>query len=69
VDSRRINENDLPFRPRDYALNAIAGRLRLGRDDSDFLPDKFVEQRGFSGVRPANDSDEAGAVIGLRFCS
>ena len=70
VKARCIDEDDLAFGRIDDALNAVAGGLRLGGDDGDFLADEAIEQRGFSGVRAANDGDEAGVfvtVLLLRF--
>lgn len=67
VQAGRVDENDLPFRTIDDALNAVAGSLRLGSDDGDFLADETIEQRGFTGVGAADDSDEAGALAARLF--
>src|SRR6185369_15482480 len=66
VKAGRVDENDLTFGSGNDALDAVAGGLRLGGDDGDFLADEAVEERGFAGVRAADDSDEAGAMRGGR---
>jgi len=62
VQAGRIYEDDLAFGAVDDALNAVAGGLRLGGDDGNFLADETVEERGLSGVGAANDGDKAGAL-------
>ena len=55
----RIDKNDLSFRAGYNSLNAIAGGLRFGSDDGDFLADQAIDQRGFSGVRASNNGNES----------
>jgi len=42
--------------------DSAAGRLRLGRDDSDLLTNEAIEQRRFADVGAAGNRDEAGAM-------
>ncbi len=60
VNARSVDEDDLAFGAGDDALDAIAGGLRLGSDDGNFLADVMIQQRGFAGVWTADDGDEAG---------
>ena len=59
VDSGRIDQDDLRVFAIQNALDAIAGGLRLGRNDRDFLADEGVDQSGFSRVGAPDDRDEA----------
>jgi hypothetical protein len=65
VQSRRVDKDDLAFRRRDDALNAIARRLRFVGDDRNFLPDDAIYKRRLTRVRPADDRDESCSIIGF----
>ncbi len=43
MQAGRINKDDLPLRPRDNALNAVARCLRLGGDDGHLLPNQTID--------------------------
>ena len=58
VDSGSIDENDLRIVAIQNSLNAIAGGLRLGRNDCDFASNESIDERRFPGVRTADDCDE-----------
>ena len=60
VDSGRIDEDDLRVVAIQNSLNAVAGGLRLGRNDGDFASDESIDERGFAGVGAADDCDETG---------
>ena len=60
VDAGRVNQDDLGVFAIEDALNAIAGGLRLGRDDGDFLADESIDEGGFARVGATDDCDEAG---------
>ena len=68
VDTGRIDENDLRFGQSDHALDGRPGGLRLIGDDGHFLADQGIQQRGFSGVRPADDGDEPRLELCFQFC-
>src|ERR1700730_4921343 len=59
VHAGSINENDLAFRFRQDALDAVARRLRFGSDDGNFLSDQPIYERGFPRVWPPENRDEA----------
>ena len=59
VNSGRIYQDDLSVIAVDDSLNAVAGGLRLGRNDGDFAAYELVYKRGFSGVGAADDRDVA----------
>ena len=63
VQAWRIDEHNLPALLGDNALNAIAGGLRFGGNDCDFLPDQLIDEGGLSRIGPAHDGHEAGAVV------
>ena len=44
MDSGRIDQDDLRIVAIQDSLDAIARGLRLGRDNSDFLPDERIDQ-------------------------
>ncbi len=44
-----------------YALNAVARGLRLGRDDGQLLAHERIEQSGLARVGAAEDTNETGA--------
>ncbi len=46
--------------PFDDSKNAVARRLRLGRNNREFLPDQRIEQRALAGIGTAKDADETG---------
>ena len=58
MDPRRIDEHDLRFGQGDHALDGRPRGLRFIGDDGHLLADERIQQRGFSGVRPADDGDE-----------
>ena len=66
MNARGVDENDLAAQPAflsghvDDPQDAVAGGLRLGADDGQFLADQRIEQRGFAGVGTAQDADESG---------
>ncbi len=60
MDSGRIDEDDLRVVAIQNSLNAIAGGLRLGRNDSDFASNESIDERGLAGVGTADDCDETG---------
>src|ERR1700730_5986781 len=51
VNARRVDEDDWRVVAIENALDAVAGRLRLGRDDRDLAPDNRVYERRFARVR------------------
>ena len=65
--ARRIDKNGLRAcspavgEDVDYAENAIAGGLRLGANDGQFLARQRIQQGRFSGIRPAENTDKTGA--------
>jgi hypothetical protein len=61
LETRRIHEHELRVLVGEYAVDAVARRLRLARSDADLLPDQVVEQRGLAHVGPSDDGDEAAA--------
>ena len=61
VDAGRVDERDLGAGPARHAEDALAGRLRLVRDDRDLLADEGVDERRLAGVGPADDGDLADA--------
>ena len=44
-----------------YALNAVARGLRLGRDDGQLLAHERIEQCGLARVGAAENANETGA--------
>ena len=68
VYARRIDENDLRFRQGDHALYGRPRGLRLIGDDGHLLAHQCIQQRGFSGVRPADDRDEPRLELCFQFC-
>ena len=61
-DARRIREDHLEIIAAHDADDAVAGRLRLGRDDGHPLAHEGVHQRALADVWAAYDVDEAGTV-------
>jgi hypothetical protein len=62
VDSGRVNQNNLPFRLVDDALDLEARRLWFVGDGGNLLPDELIQKRRLTGIRPANESHVAAAV-------
>src|SRR5438874_8687171 len=69
-----INEDDLSCRSSllfgnvDDPENAITGGLWLRANNGKFLPDEFIQQSGFAGIRTSEDANESGTkrhVAGL----
>jgi hypothetical protein len=59
VDAGRVYQDDLRVFAIEDALNTIAGGLRFGGDDGDFLADESVDKGGFARVGAAYDRNEA----------
>ena len=59
MNAGRIEKDDLRLGRGHHALDRRAGGLRLIRDNRDLLSHQRIQQRGFSGIRPANDRDES----------
>ena len=60
MDPGRVHERDLGSRPAGDPEDPLPGRLRLVRDDRDFLADEAVHESGLADVRPPDDRDLAG---------
>ena len=66
MHSGRVNQHNLPriaaflFGNIDDPEDAVARRLRLGRDDGELLPDQRIQQRALARVGPAKDTNESG---------
>jgi len=60
VDAGRIDQHDLRVVAIQNSLDAVAGSLRLGRDDGDLASNKSIDERGFAGVGATDDRDETG---------
>ncbi len=54
VDAGRIDQDDLRVVAIQDSLDAIAGGLRLRRNDGDFAADELVDERRFAGVGAAD---------------
>ncbi len=65
VQTRRVNEDDLPLRLGHNSLNPVAGGLRLGGDDRDFLPYQTIHEGRLPRVRPSDDGHKPGAKRSL----
>src|SRR5690606_11178767 len=63
VQPRRVDEQELHARSRLDAEVPVARRVRLRRDDRALGPEDRVEQRRLADVRPADERDEARAVV------
>src|SRR6185437_2250503 len=59
-ESRRVEEDDLEIVAGEDAEDAVAGGLRFGTNDAEFLADEPVEKGGFAGVRLAAEGEDAG---------
>ena len=59
VYSRGIQKNDLRARAGFNAGDAIARRLRFGRNDCNFFPEQIIQQRRLADVGPADDCNVA----------
>jgi len=60
VQAGRVDEYDLSVGAVDDALDAVAGGLRVSRDDGHFAADELIDERGLAAVGAAEKSDEAG---------
>ena len=60
VQAGRVDEYDLSVGAVDDALDAIAGGLRMARDDGDFAADELIDERGLAAVGATEKGDEAG---------
>ena len=60
MNAGRIDQDDLRVFAVQNSLDAIAGGLRLRRNDGDFAADQRVYERGFARVGAADDGDESG---------
>ena len=63
MQTRRIDENDLPLRFGRNPLDAIASGLRFGSNDCDLLPDQSIHKRGLPRIWPPHDGHKAGSKI------
>ena len=61
MHSWRVDKNDLTVVTRNYALDAVACRLRFVRDSGYLFANEVVEESRFAGVRPADERDVAAA--------
>src|SRR5690606_36021095 len=71
LEAGGVDEDELVLVARQHAVDAVAGRLRLARNDGQLRPDQGVAQGGFAHVGAAHDGDEtatAGAG-GIHFLS
>jgi len=59
MQTRRIEEDDLPALVRRHTHDAVARRLRAVGDDGDLFADHRVHQGGFADVRAADNRGEA----------
>ena len=60
VDAGGVEEGDLAaLGIVEDADDAVTRRLRLGRDDGDFVSEDAVQQRRLAGVRAADDGHDA----------
>ena len=58
-------EHDLAFRTVTMPRTDVTGRLRFVGDDGNFLADEAVQERGLSGIRPADDRNKSGFHVML----
>ena len=61
MNARRVDKNNLRSLGGANAGNAVARRLRPGRNDRDFLPEDFVQQSRFADIGPPDYGDITGA--------
>ena len=59
MQTRRIEENNLPALVRRHAHDAVARRLRAVGDDGDLFADHRVHEGGFADVRAADNRGKA----------
>ena len=65
VETRRVDDDDLAAGRVHHGPHALARGLRHGRGDGEALAAAGVEQRGLTGVGPADEGDESTAEGGL----
>ena len=65
-DARRIHEHDLRLAAHRDAAHRHARGLHLVADDGDLGADQRIDQRGFAGIRRADDGGKAARVFGIR---
>src|ERR1700722_9092102 len=58
VDAGRIDQHDLRVVAIQNSLDAVAGSLRLGRNDGDLASNKSIYERGLTGVGAADNCHE-----------
>ena len=62
MNTGRIDEYNLPFRFRDYALNLEACGLGFIRDSGDLLTDEAVKQGRLAGIWTTDKGDISGVI-------
>ena len=60
LETGRINEDELRIGPSKNAHDPVPRRLRLARNDADFLADQLIQQRRLSDVRTSDNGDGSG---------
>src|SRR5688572_31138751 len=69
MNAGSVDIDDLTLVVLPHADNSIAGGLRLVGNDGELLLDEAVEERGLTGVGPANQGYEAGLHAGGWLCA
>jgi hypothetical protein len=63
MQTRRVEQQDLPGRPRNDAEDAMPCRLRLRTRNAQTLTNQRVQQSRLANVWPADHGDGSAAVV------